>query len=281
MAFIFGIYEELVFSIKKMSGEVLGLGIRLKFSEAIKATPFAFLIPLGLGLLAAVFTLSSFLERALHDNPTYVWSFFFGLVVMSIIIVRRRVVTWDLHDKVSLVFAAVFAYWLVGLVPVETAATIPAFFFSGAVAVVAMILPGISGSFLLVLMGKYAQVLSAVNDRDFAVLFAVAAGAVIGLSLFSRVLTWLFAKHHDIAVATLTGFMVGSLRKIWPWKLAEENVIPMTFDNQFYTSALLLVAAVVVMYYLDSLQVTSEEIHDIDDPEFERGHRKSIASEKK
>jgi putative membrane protein len=220
------------------------------------------------------------LEKALHDHPTYVWAFFFGLVLMSIIIVRRRVVTWDLHDILGLLATAVFAYWFVGLVPGTTAATLPAFFFAGAVAIIAMILPGISGSFLLVLMGKYAQVLSAVNDRNFAVILAVVAGAVIGLAAFSRILIWLFDRHHDIAVATLTGFMIGSLRKVWPWKLASENVIPMTFDNQFYISILLMVVAVFLMHYLDSLHVTEEETHDIADLEFEREHKQALRRQK-
>ncbi|MBP9820442.1 DUF368 domain-containing protein, partial [Candidatus Woesebacteria bacterium] len=218
MAFILGIYEELIYSIKVMSGEVIALGIRGRIKEAWQKIPFAFLFPLGFGLLAAIGSLSKVIAFLLHDYPSFIWSFFFGLVIASIVVVRKRVVTWDIQDYGIMGVTAIVAYLLVGVIPVETPSNLLITFLSGAIAICAMILPGISGSFLLVILGKYEQILQAVLTYDFLTLGVFAAGAALGLALFSRVLSWLFRHYHDVTVAALIGFMIGSLRKVWPWK---------------------------------------------------------------
>lgn len=294
IAFIFGIYEELVYSIKKLSGETIRLFIKGKLKETFQSVPFGFLVPLAVGLFTALLTLANLLTYLLENEPVYVWSFFFGLIVASILIVRKRVVTWNTQDVIVFMFAAIGAYFLVGAVPVETPVTPLAFFISGFIAIVAMILPGISGSFLLVLMGKYEQILSAVVARDIFVLGLVMIGAVIGLAVFSRILTWLFSKHHDIAIAVLTGFMLGSLRKIWPWKdtvltrinskgveipLIEKNILP-TLGTELVIAVSLMVFAAWLLIYLDRLQATREQVKDIRDREFELEHKKALASQK-
>ena len=284
VAFIFGIYEELIFSIKKISGETLKLFLKGEFVSAYKSIPFKFLVPLGIGILTAVLSLANLISYLLHTTPELVWSFFFGLIMASILIVRKRVVTWDFHDIAVFLLSALGAYFLVGAVPVETPATPLAFFFAGVVAIVAMILPGISGSFLLVLMGKYEQILNAVVSRDVVILFVFAAGAVIGISVFSRVLSWLFERHHDIAVATLTGFMLGSLRKVWPWKESfgnyEVNVLPQ-LDSRFVLSLVLVFFGVFLLLRLNSLYEIREQTGDISDKEFISKHKKALSSQKK
>lgn len=279
IAFIFGVYEELIFSIKKLTGESLKLFLKLKIKEGFASIPFGFLIPLGVGLLTAVVTLSSFLEYMLHNEPTLIWSFFFGLVAASILIIKNRVVTWDTHDIVAFVLATVGAFLLVGLTPSQTPATPILFLISGAIAIVAMIMPGVSGSFLLLMMGKYEQILSAVNNRDIFIIGLVGIGAVLGLAIFSRFLSWLFEKHHDIAVATLTGFMLGSLRKIWPWKLEEINVLP-EFNSSLITPLILMLIAAYAMIYLNKFQVTKEHTEDVEDKKFASKHKKAISSQK-
>lgn len=295
IAFIFGIYEELVESIKKLSGETLRLVLRGKIKEAIKSVPLKFLVPLGLGLGTALITLASLIEYLLAESPVFVWSFFFGLVLASIWIVRKRVVTWDLKDYAGLLAAAVVAYWISGAVPSSTSTSLPMFFVAGFVAIIAMILPGISGSYLLVLMGKYEQVLGAVTDRNLPPLIMVAIGCVVGISLFSRILSWAFERHHDIIIATLTGFMIGSLRKIWPWKetvstyvdshgveqpLVQHNIIPESLDSGVLFAILLAVVAAFIMMKLDALQATKEQVKDIEDKEFEREHKHAVSSQK-
>lgn len=265
VALIVGVYEDLINAIKTISGKSLKLALKGKIKEAIEVTPFRLLIPLGLGLLSAVLTLAKVLEWLLENKPVFLWSFFFGLVLASIVLVGKRVKKWSLTEFVSVILGAIAAYLIVGLVPVETPATIPAFFLSGAIAICAMILPGVSGSFLLIVMGKYSQILSAVTNKDFVTLGVVAMGAILGLAIFSRVLSWLFAKHHDLMMAILTGVMLGSLRKIWPWKevletyvnshgeiipLVEKNVLPGALDINFVLAVLLAVAGAVIIAYL-------------------------------
>lgn len=272
IALIVGVYEELIHSIKHVSGKVVKLALKGNITAAIKEVPFRFLLPLGLGLLSAVISLAKLLEWLLLNYPIFVWSFFFGLVVASVWLVGKRVHSWSQQTLIALITGTIAAYFIVGLVPVETPATLPAFFLSGAIAICAMILPGVSGSFLLIIMGKYSQILSAVSDRNFIVLGTVATGAIIGLSLFSRLLSWLFAKYHDIMMAVLTGVMLGSLRKLWPWKeviqtyfdshgvelpLVEKNILPPAYDSSFFFSLLIALIGVVLITFLSKFE--SEE----------------------
>jgi len=279
IAFIFGVYEELIFSIKKISSEVLKLVFKMKYKEAVAATPLHFLVPLGLGILTAIATLSGFISHFLETQPTLIWSFFFGLLVASVYVVRKRVRIWDKKKYKALIVSALLAFYIAGLVPVATSATPIAFFLSGMVAIIAMILPGVSGSFFLILMGKYEQVLHAVVSRDIVTIAIFGVGAVVGLALFSRVLSWLFKNHHDIVVASLTGFMIGSLRKVWPWKIGELNALPVGNAEIIRPLALMLLGAVLI-YYLDSKHVVETEVHDVDDPAFEREHAKAKGGKK-
>jgi putative membrane protein len=175
MAFILGIYEELVNSIRDMvNPAAVKLIVRFKFKEALAVLPWKFLLAVGIGILLAIFSLARFLEWMLENHPALLWSFFFGLVIASIFTVSKRVKQWGVTTIVSTVIGAIVAYIIVGLVPAKTPDTPWFLFLSGTLAICAMILPGISGAFILVLLGKYEYVLSAVNDRDILTLFIVA-----------------------------------------------------------------------------------------------------------
>lgn len=278
IAFLSGIYEELLKSIKLVTGDVLRLFFKLKFTEAIKLIPFRFLLPLVVGLFGAIFLLANVLSYLLSTYPVFVWAFFFGLVLASTRVVSKRVSNWGMIEIGGFVVAAIGAYILVGSVPVETPSSLLFFFLAGMIAIAAMILPGISGSFILLLLGKYQQVLGAVTNRDFLTLIVFALGAVFGIALFSRVLTYLFAKHHNISVAILAGFMLGSVRKIWPWQevvstrinshgeevpLIVNNVLPNNFDaNVILALALSLIGAGIVLY-LGKLDLVKETEQDL------------------
>ncbi len=294
IAFLLGIYEQLIYSIKLLSGEVVRLVLSLKIKEAWAKVPFGFLVPLGLGMVTAVLVLSNGISYLLKNQPVYVWAFFFGLVIASILVVRKRVVTWNRHDYLAMLATAILAYFIVGAVPVETPATLLAFFLAGAVAICAMILPGVSGSFLLVIMGKYEQILTAVTEQNLLVLGTTMVGSVVGLALFSRVLSWLFTKHHDIVVAALTGFMIGSLRKVWPFKevlttrinshgelvpLLERNVLPV-FDSSLLLALVLVGLGFGLIMFLDRFQVTKESVTDVQDKKFAKEHAKAVKSQK-
>lgn len=224
IAFILGIYEELLNGIKAFgSKEFLNALRQFRIKEAMRIVNFPFLFVLGLGVLTSILTLASVLENLLKTEPILVWAFFFGLVLASIITIIMRLRKWQLTTVIALIIGAVGAYMLVGLVPVNTPNTWWFLILSGAIAICAMILPGISGSFLLLLLGKYQFVLESVNKArggdipSFFNLFFVAVGAGVGLILFARVVSWIFEHHHDLAIASLTGLMIGSLRKVWPW----------------------------------------------------------------
>lgn len=277
IAFIFGVYEELLLSIKTVSGQTLKLFFNGQFKLAWKSIPFSFLIPLALGIGTALLGLARLVTYLLAVYPSFLWSFFFGLVIASIVLVRRRVRNWSPLTYGALVAMAIGGYFLVGLVPIETPRTYLAYFFSGVIAICAMILPGISGSFLLLIMGKYEQILSAVTNHDFVTLGVFMAGCIIGLSLFSRLLSWLFARHHDLIVSMLIGFMIGSLRKVWPWKevvetrlnshgeivpLVERNIMPL-INTSFYVAVALAILGVALILVLDRVQVTREHMEDI------------------
>ncbi len=226
MAFILGIYEELIDAIRTLGRpHFLESVVKFRIKDMLKILNWEFLLAVTVGIFTAIITLSHALETLLVNQPVFLWSFFFGLVLASVFVVSKRVKRWSAQLVIALMLGAVGAYVLVGLVPVQTPNDWWFLIISGAVASCALILPGISGAFLLVLLGKYQYVLGSVNDLragdlNAAVpLILVAIGAVVGLVSFAQILGWLFKQYHDLTVSLLIGLMVGSLRKIWPWKM--------------------------------------------------------------
>ncbi len=219
MAFILGIYEELIDSIR-VAGQPEFLQAVFKFDlqRIFQLLNWKFLLAIATGVLLAIFSLASILESLLENQPVFLWSFFFGLVIASVLMVSQRLNGWSAKTVGAAAVTAVAAYFLVGLVPAQTPNEWWFLILSGAIAICAMILPGISGSFILVLLGKYQYVLSAVNNRDVITLGLVALGAAIGIVSIAQLLGWLFKNYHDVTVASLIGLMAGSLRKVWPWK---------------------------------------------------------------
>ncbi len=266
LACLLGISEELIDSIRAVVKPVaIKLLLKFKLKEAFTLLPWKFLVAVGSGILLAIFSLANFLEWMLLNHPALLWSFFFGLVIASIFTVSKRIRRWHGITLGAIAGGAIAAYYIVGLVPVETPNAPWFLFLSGALAICAMILPGISGSFILVLLGKYQYVLSAVNNRDFVTLFLVAAGAAVGLVTFAQFLGWLFKRYHDTTVAILIGLMLGSLRKIWPWKetvafierhgeeipIVQNNVLPQTWTPEVAYALILGIVGFVVVFALD------------------------------
>lgn len=219
IAFISGIYEELISTI---SGINISLFKKLK-SEGIisfwKALNGNFLIALLLGIIISFITFMRIAKYLIEYHPILIWSFFFGLIIASIYFVGKQITKWDLATVLSLIFGVAIAYFIT-TIPSSANNDSPLFLFlAGAIAICAMILPGISGSFILVILGAYKTLSDAIDGLDFKRIIIFACGALVGLLSFSHVLKWLFKHYHNITLALLTGFITGSLNKIWPWKM--------------------------------------------------------------
>jgi len=254
MAFILGIYEELIDSIHAVGRKTFWSSlVRGKVFAAYRAVNGNFLVAVGAGIALAILTLSHGLEFMLHEYPLVIWSFFFGLVLASAVVVAKRITIWKTSLPIAIIIGALVGYSIVGLVPVQTPDTPWFLVFSGAIAICAMILPGISGSFLLVLLGKYGFVLRAVNKRDVVSIGYVGLGAAVGIVIFSQFLSWLLHRYYDLTIAFLTGLMVGSLRKIWPWKMGELNICPRIDSQELLIGLGCMIAGLIIVIALDKL----------------------------
>lgn len=268
IAFITGVYEELLDSIKSVnitSIKVLFKEGPISFWKAVNGN---FLLALLTGIIISVVSLARVLKYILAEHPVLIWSFFFGLIVASAVLIAKKITKWSIPTIISVSVGVAIAYYITVVSPSETPEAYWFIFLSGALAICAMILPGISGSFILLLLGKYEFVLNAISDFKISVIATFAVGAGVGLLSFSNLLSWLLKKHHDLTVALLSGFMIGSLNKVWPWKetistfvnrkgevkpLFEKNILPDTFQqitNQdpqmMYAIALAAVGALVI-----------------------------------
>lgn len=218
VALLLGIYDELLYSIKLLTGDVLRLAAARKFQQAFQAIPFRFLLPLGIGLITAIFGFARAVTFVLDTQPTLVWSLFFGLVLGSAYVVSKRVTSWTPGRFLLLALGFILTFILVGLPAIGGSDSPLAIFFTGAITITAMILPGTSGSLIMVLLGQYEIVIQAVSDRDLLIIAVFAAGAIAGMAAFVRILTWLLRRYHMSVIAFLIGVMAGSLRRVWPWQ---------------------------------------------------------------
>jgi putative membrane protein len=218
IAFLTGIYSELLSSIKSINFNAVKLLLTGKFAEFSKAVNLKFLLAVASGILISIFSLARLMQYLLVNHPIPLWSFFMGLIAASAIFVLREIGKWKFVHIVSLLAGIVIAAYICLVSPSQTTEEYWFIFISGAIAICAMILPGISGSFILLLMGKYAFIMKAVTDFNIPVLATFAVGAILGIIAFSHFLTWLLKKYYKPTICVLAGFMIGSLVKVWPWK---------------------------------------------------------------
>ncbi|MDT0649921.1 DUF368 domain-containing protein [Autumnicola edwardsiae] len=267
IAFISGIYEELIGTIGGVNISLLKTWKKEGFSAMWKEFNGSFLVALLLGILISIFTVMRLTNYLLEAHPVLIWSFFFGLVLASIWFVGKQIPQWDFKVVMALLVGALVAFYIVSLPPMAGSSSTLFLFFAGAVAVCAMILPGISGAFILLLLGSYKTVSEAAHNFDIKTLAIVAVGAIFGLLTFSRLLKWLFNNYSTITLAVLTGFIAGSLNKIWPWKevletavygdkevvIRETSVLPWNFEGEANTffALLLMVAGFVLILALE------------------------------
>ncbi len=218
IAFITGIYFRLLDAIGATPQAVFRHLPRGQFKALWLACDGTFLLSLLTGVIVSIATLASAISFILTEYPILIWSFFFGLIVASVWHVGRQVRHYVPSLVVPFLAGALFAWWVTTLPASELAPSSMIFFGAGALAICAMILPGISGSFILVILGMYVPVLEAIRALDLGTLVIFAGGCLLGLLSVARLITWAFRHFHDPVLALLTGFMVGALNKVWPWK---------------------------------------------------------------
>ena len=279
IAFITGIYEELINSIKSINGNAVKLLFQFKFKEFWQAVNGNFLLALIFGIFLSFLSLAKLIKYFLAEQPILIWSFFFGLIVASAIVIARKITEWKLRTIIAMLIGIGIAYMVTVVTPAETATSYWFLFLSGALAICAMILPGISGAFILLLLGKYEYILNAISSFKLDVVAVVGAGAVIGLLSFSNLLSWLLKKYHNMTIGLLSGFMIGSLNKVWPWKntistfidrhgvekpLLQENILPNTFtnilgqDSQLLFAILLAIAGFLLIWMMEKFSPESK-----------------------
>ena len=273
IAFITGIYDTLLESIRRMNPSVLALWKREGFKTAFNHINGFFLISLFAGVFTSIATFAKLISWLLVTHPVPLWSFFFGLVLVSVFHILKQVERRDIIRFIFLLLGVAFAYSITVLKPLQMEPTSINLLIAGAIAICAMILPGISGSFILLLIGMYSPVLGAVKEFQIDVLALFLSGCVLGLLTFSHVLSWLLHSFRDFTLLFLTGLMIGTLPKIWPWKetiswrtnskgeqvpLIQENLSP--FDFEAVTSQpSQLVVAIVMMFVAIALVLGLEK----------------------
>lgn len=273
IAFISGIYGQLVDALAKMPEGILLL-FRGRIREAWSLVHANFLLILFAGILTSILTLARVITWLLEHHPIPLWAFFFGLIAISCWVIGRTIQRWNLAGVIAFVLGAFCAWYITVAAPLHWGQDYLSLFLAGAIAICAMILPGVSGSFLLLLMGLYHFVLEAVKNLELGIIVVFALGCAFGLLGFARVLRAALNRFHDVTLALLTGFMLGSLNKAWPWKqatsfftnskgeqvpLQQENLLPWQFveltgqDAQLLPAVLLALAGVALVFGLEYL----------------------------
>ena len=259
IAFITGIYDELINSIKSINAASLKMFFTGKWGEFWKMINGKFLLFLLAGIGISVFSLAKIITWLLVAYPVLVWSFFFGLVLASTWFVGKDVKERNWKTGLGFLLGAALAFYITVATPAETPSHFLFIFLCGAIAICAMILPGISGSFILVLLGKYFFIMEAVKTLDLKVIAVFGIGACVGITSFSRLLSYALSHMRNITLAVLSGFMLGSLNKVWPWKETiegvEQNIAPNAFVWQAVCLALL---GFVMVYGIEKISSKSE-----------------------
>ena len=219
IALITGIFERLINALKSCNLTAIKLFFTGKFKEFAKHIDLWFLISVGSGVLVAILSIARLFEFLFAEYPIYLWSFFFGMILVSIYYVGITIERFNWKVILSFIIGTAFALFIAFGTPAKENSNFVYLLICGAVATCSMILPGLSGSFVLVLMGNYQLIMiDAVNDLNLKILLPVAVGGVVGLLAFSHLLSWIFKNYRDITIAVLTGFILGSMPIIWPWK---------------------------------------------------------------
>ncbi len=277
IAFITGIYSDLLSAISSVNSNVVSLVLKGEITQALKQIHLKFITILLSGILFAIFSLAHLMHYLMTNHQEYMYALFMGLILASTIYLFKEVKQIKkLTNLISLSLGIIFAYVIIGLIPVETPQAYWFIFLCGIIGIVAMILPGISGSFLLLVLGKYEFITGAVKNvfvlENFIILVIFTSGTVTGLLSFSKLLNYFLKRHNEITMSFLLGVLIGSLRKLWPWKevtltvevagktkiLQEANILPNAFNLEVFFAIALIVGGFLVTFQLEKMNKSKE-----------------------
>lgn len=273
MALITGIFERLIDAIKSFNLHAIKLLFSFKIKEFAKYTDLYFLIAIFGGIAVAIITLARLFDYLFTNYPVYIWAYFFGLVLASVYFVGKTVSSWKTSVVITFIIGTTIAIIISVMNPATENSGIFYLMLCGVVAMCSMILPGLSGSFVLILMGNYQLVMiDAVNDRDLTILIPVGVGAVVGLLAFSHILSWVFKRYRDQTISLLTGFILGSLSVLWPWQkliymkdaageiilkkgepivMKYERILPEVFNSEVIYAILFAIAGIISIWGIE------------------------------
>jgi len=276
IALVTGIYDELIKSISSINKSFFQNILKLNIKEALNQINIAFLLPLICGIGFAIISMSRIMHFFMSEYSVYTWSLFFGLILSSIIYVSKTIENiFSPKKMIGIILGTIIGYAVVSLIPVQTSEASWMIFLSGSIAICAMILPGISGSFILLILGKYLFVTSAIKNpflmESLSIIAIFGGGCIVGLLLFSKLLNYLLNNFHGMTMAVLTGFMIGSMKKIWPWKevlettmirgkvhvLKEMNTVPNEINTEVILAVFFMILGVSLVLILEKMSKKS------------------------
>ena len=276
IAFITGIYSHLIDSISSFNSVFFKKLIKCDLVGAVAETHLKFILTLVSGIVLSLFSISRVIHTVLGIYPVQVWALFFGLIAASILTVGKQVGDFSTRNIFAGICGAVFSFFLVWLIPVTTPDTLWFVFICASISICAMILPGISGAFILLLLGKYEYITSTlknpINPENAVVIMVFVCGCTFGIFFFSRMLHFLLEKHRAVTISVLTGFMAGAMRKVWPWKevrdsvvirgkihvLSEANVLPPSYSSEFVSAICLMITGFIVVIFIEWISLRAE-----------------------
>ena len=273
IALITGIYEELIDSLKSFDKKALKYILSFKINEFIDYTNLYFIIAVFGGSIFSVFSIANLFKFLFSNYPLYIWSFFFGLIIASIFFVGKKINKWDKSSVIALAIGTTIALSFTNISPASENDNLFFVFFCGIIGISGMMLPGLSGSFILILLGNYELLLvKAVADLNIIILTVFFLGSLFGLLSFSHLLSWLLKKYKDQTLAILTGFITGSLAIIWPWKEVKESIIigdkekiidyqlliPQELNQENIIAIILMMMGIAIVYAIEKLSITKK-----------------------
>jgi len=274
IALITGIFEKLINSIKSFDLKAVRLILKGDFKGFFSRVNMGFLLSVFSGIFISILTLAKILGYLFENYPVYIWAYFFGLILASVYFVGKRIEKADVWVVFTFLVGTIIAVLLSVLSPATENRHLYYLILCGIIAICSMILPGLSGSFVLILMGNYELIfIQAVNEFDMGILIPVGVGAVVGLLAFSHILSWIFKRYKDQTISLLTGFILGSLSILWPWKnevfktnqfgeillksggdpvvTGYEKYFPQQFDNEVIISILLVLTGIITIWVIE------------------------------